>query len=260
MCISSFSSGGADLVSCGGSGVVRLRNAAHSRLEWGKYLFTADRQGTLKTWDIQVVSHTSYTVYCLSAAVNRTNAHWNYMPPWHFCILWESQERMAWKWQRRREWWGLVNTEPKEIKRQTVGDCVNLDISIRSGMLFTLEMTALSVILKPLLPPSTTRPVSHLENPQVDILAEAMSPSCFGILNFSGSLNEGEEFALSVCWKKMRRIKPLKTKIKWSFQPRELIRDSFKHMNTQHTEHMFSWRVCDTSERPFDFLTPIIKT
>lgn len=153
MCISSFPSGGADLVSCGGSGVVRLRNAAHSRLLWGKYLFTADRQRTLKTWDIQVVAHTGYTVYCLSAAVNRTNAHWNYMPPWHFCTLWESQESMTWKWQRRRDRWRLVNTEPKEIKRQTVGDWVNLDISIRSGMLFTLEMTALSVILKPLLPP-----------------------------------------------------------------------------------------------------------
>ncbi|KAK1900096.1 WD repeat-containing protein 49, partial [Dissostichus eleginoides] len=64
--------GGADLVSCGGSGVVRLWNSAHSRLvgqftahnsdlgsivmtvsPCGKYLVTADREGTLKTWDIQ---------------------------------------------------------------------------------------------------------------------------------------------------------------------------------------------------------------
>ncbi|GAA6221572.1 WD repeat-containing protein 49 isoform X1 [Lates japonicus] len=64
--------GGADLVSCGGSGVVRLWNTIHSRLvgqftahnrdlgsivmtvsPCGKYLVTADREGTLKTWDIQ---------------------------------------------------------------------------------------------------------------------------------------------------------------------------------------------------------------
>ncbi|KAF0030616.1 hypothetical protein F2P81_017347 [Scophthalmus maximus] len=64
--------GGADLVSCGGSGVVRLWNtfrsrpvgqfAAHNRdlgsivmtvSPCGKYLVTADREGTLKTWDIQ---------------------------------------------------------------------------------------------------------------------------------------------------------------------------------------------------------------
>ncbi|XP_054455537.1 WD repeat-containing protein 49-like [Anoplopoma fimbria] len=64
--------GGADLVSCGGSGVVRLWNTVHSRLvgeftahnrdlgsilttvsPCGKYLVTADREGTLKTWDIQ---------------------------------------------------------------------------------------------------------------------------------------------------------------------------------------------------------------
>ncbi|XP_035860469.1 WD repeat-containing protein 49-like [Sander lucioperca] len=66
------STGGADLVSCGGSGVVRLWNTFHSRLvgqftahnrdlgsivttvsPCGKYLVTADREGTLKTWDIQ---------------------------------------------------------------------------------------------------------------------------------------------------------------------------------------------------------------
>ncbi|XP_063763444.1 WD repeat-containing protein 49-like [Eleginops maclovinus] len=64
--------GGADLVSCGGSGVVRLWNTAHSHLvgqftahnsdlgsivmtvsPCGKYLVTADREGTLKTWEIQ---------------------------------------------------------------------------------------------------------------------------------------------------------------------------------------------------------------
>ncbi|TMS07252.1 WD repeat-containing protein 49 [Larimichthys crocea] len=64
--------GGADLVSCGGSGVVRLWNTIHSRLvgqftahnrdlgsivmtvsPCGRYLVTADREGTLKTWDIQ---------------------------------------------------------------------------------------------------------------------------------------------------------------------------------------------------------------
>ncbi len=60
-------------MSCGGSGVVRLWNTVHSRLvgqftahdgdlgsvvmavsPCGKYLVTADREGTLKTWDIQV--------------------------------------------------------------------------------------------------------------------------------------------------------------------------------------------------------------
>ncbi|XP_041796668.1 WD repeat-containing protein 49-like [Chelmon rostratus] len=64
--------GCADLVSCGGSGVVRLWNTVHSHLvgqftahigdlgsivmtvsPCGKYLVTADREGTLKTWDIQ---------------------------------------------------------------------------------------------------------------------------------------------------------------------------------------------------------------
>ncbi|XP_068571471.1 cilia- and flagella-associated protein 337-like isoform X2 [Cebidichthys violaceus] len=67
-----IATGGADLVSCGGSGVVRLWNTVHSRLlgqftahnrdlgsivtsvsPCGKYLVTADREGTLKTWDIQ---------------------------------------------------------------------------------------------------------------------------------------------------------------------------------------------------------------
>lgn len=48
-----------------------------------------------------------------------------------------------------------MNKEPEggtEIKRQAVVDSderVNLDISIRSGMLFALKMTELSVILKP---------------------------------------------------------------------------------------------------------------
>ncbi|XP_023258746.1 WD repeat-containing protein 49 [Seriola lalandi dorsalis] len=64
--------GGADLVSCGGSGVVRLWNTIHSCLvgqftahnrdlgsivmtvsPCGKYLVTADREGTIKTWDLQ---------------------------------------------------------------------------------------------------------------------------------------------------------------------------------------------------------------
>ncbi|XP_051252810.1 WD repeat-containing protein 49-like isoform X1 [Dicentrarchus labrax] len=64
--------GGADLVSCGGSGVVRFWNTVHSHLvgqftahngdlgsivmtvsPCGKYLVTADREGTLKAWDIQ---------------------------------------------------------------------------------------------------------------------------------------------------------------------------------------------------------------
>ncbi|XP_042342868.1 WD repeat-containing protein 49-like [Plectropomus leopardus] len=64
--------GGADLVSCGASGVVRLWNTVHSRLVGqftahskdlgsivmtvslcGKYLVTADQEGTIKTWDIQ---------------------------------------------------------------------------------------------------------------------------------------------------------------------------------------------------------------
>ncbi|XP_026229694.1 WD repeat-containing protein 49 [Anabas testudineus] len=64
--------GGADLVSCGDSGMVRLWNTVHSRLvglftahdrdlgsivmtvsPCGKYLVTADREGTIKTWDIE---------------------------------------------------------------------------------------------------------------------------------------------------------------------------------------------------------------
>ncbi|XP_075998809.1 cilia- and flagella-associated protein 337-like [Genypterus blacodes] len=71
--------GGADLVSCGGSGVVRFWNtlrshlmgqfAAHNRelgsvvmtiSPCGKYLVTADTEGTLKTWNIQD--------YCLKPA------------------------------------------------------------------------------------------------------------------------------------------------------------------------------------------------
>uniref|UniRef100_A0A672YP90 Uncharacterized protein n=1 Tax=Sphaeramia orbicularis TaxID=375764 RepID=A0A672YP90_9TELE len=64
--------GGADLVSCGGSGTVRLWNTVHSRLvgqftahnsdlgsivmtvsPCGKYLATASREGTIRTWDVQ---------------------------------------------------------------------------------------------------------------------------------------------------------------------------------------------------------------
>ncbi|KAM7399514.1 hypothetical protein PAMP_018781 [Pampus punctatissimus] len=75
--------GGADLVSCGGSGVVRLWNSVYSHLvgqftahnrdlgsivmtvsPCGKYLVTADREGTLKTWDIQQ--------YCLKPKIGVT--------------------------------------------------------------------------------------------------------------------------------------------------------------------------------------------
>lgn len=71
--VSAHISGGADLVSCGGSGLVRLWNtqrghlvgqfAAHNRdlgsvvmtvSPCGKYLVTADKEGTIKTWDIKV--------------------------------------------------------------------------------------------------------------------------------------------------------------------------------------------------------------
>ena len=95
--------GGADLVSCGGSGVVRVWSTARSCLvgqftahhrdlgsivmtvsPCGKYLVTADREGTLKTWDIQVgffhVAHTC-TTDCTSAAVDHMNAHRNYISP-----------------------------------------------------------------------------------------------------------------------------------------------------------------------------------
>lgn len=74
-------------MSCGGSGLVRLWNTAHSRLvgqfaahnkdlgsivmtvsPCGKYLVTADREGTLKTWDIQVsVRHTRPVLYVPTA-------------------------------------------------------------------------------------------------------------------------------------------------------------------------------------------------
>ncbi|KAM3616504.1 uncharacterized protein V6R79_019037 [Siganus canaliculatus] len=86
-------SGAADLVSCGGSGVVRLWNTNHSCLvaqftahnrdlgsiimtvsPCGKYLVTADREGTLKTWDIQ---H-----YCLEAKDGKNNE-----PPELLCIF-----------------------------------------------------------------------------------------------------------------------------------------------------------------------------
>lgn len=65
--------------------------------------------------------------------------------------IWEQET----EWQIQREWRTAVNKEPEggtEIKRQAVVDSderVNLDISIRSGMLFALKMTELSVILKP---------------------------------------------------------------------------------------------------------------
>lgn len=64
-------------MSCGGSGVVRLWNTLHSSVvgqftahnrdlgsivmavsPCGKYLVTADGEGTVKTWDIEVSVHT----------------------------------------------------------------------------------------------------------------------------------------------------------------------------------------------------------
>ncbi|KAM4628419.1 cilia- and flagella-associated protein 337-like [Polymixia lowei] len=85
--------GGADLVSCGGSGVVRFWCARHGRLvgqftahnrELGsivmtvspcsKYLVTADAEGTLKTWDIQE--------YCLQPGGGLTDE-----PPKLVCSL-----------------------------------------------------------------------------------------------------------------------------------------------------------------------------
>lgn len=71
--ISAFPSGAADLVSCGGSGTVRLWSTQHARLvgqftahegdlgsiviavsPCGEYLTTADREGTVKIWDVKV--------------------------------------------------------------------------------------------------------------------------------------------------------------------------------------------------------------
>ena len=68
-----FPSGGADLVSCGGLGTVRLWSIQHGRLvgqftahnrdlgsivmtvsSCGKYLITADGEGAIKTWNIEV--------------------------------------------------------------------------------------------------------------------------------------------------------------------------------------------------------------
>uniref|UniRef100_A0A3B3ZJ46 WD repeat domain 49 n=1 Tax=Periophthalmus magnuspinnatus TaxID=409849 RepID=A0A3B3ZJ46_9GOBI len=76
--------GGADLVWCGGSGTVTFWNTAHSCVlgqftahssdlgpvvmtvsPCGVYLVTADKEGTVKTWDIQN--------YCLSATQRVTN-------------------------------------------------------------------------------------------------------------------------------------------------------------------------------------------
>ncbi|XP_029571967.1 WD repeat-containing protein 49-like [Salmo trutta] len=75
--------GGADLVSCGGSGLVRFWNTVHSGLvavftahkdigsiimtmtTCGRYLITADMEGTLKTWGIQE--------YCLLPSDGVTN-------------------------------------------------------------------------------------------------------------------------------------------------------------------------------------------
>uniref|UniRef100_A0A4W5QTP5 WD repeat domain 49 n=1 Tax=Hucho hucho TaxID=62062 RepID=A0A4W5QTP5_9TELE len=75
--------GGADLVSCGGSGLVRFWNTVHSGLvavftahkdigsiimtmtACGRYLITADMEGTMKTWGIQE--------YCLLPSDGVTN-------------------------------------------------------------------------------------------------------------------------------------------------------------------------------------------
>lgn len=83
--------GGADLVSCGGSGVVRFWNSLNSHLvgqftshnrdlgsivmtvsPCGKHLVTADRVGILKTWDIEV----NLLIYCtyIPAAEDHTNS------------------------------------------------------------------------------------------------------------------------------------------------------------------------------------------
>ncbi|KAK7882863.1 hypothetical protein WMY93_029037 [Mugilogobius chulae] len=78
------STGGADLVSCDGSGTVRFWNTAHGCVlsqftahssdlgpivmtisPCGTYLVTADKEGTVKTWDIQN--------YCLSATQRATS-------------------------------------------------------------------------------------------------------------------------------------------------------------------------------------------
>ncbi|CDR00896.1 unnamed protein product [Oncorhynchus mykiss] len=78
-----WSVGGADLASCGGSGLVRFWNTVHSDLvavftahkdigsiimtmtACGRYLITADMEGTLKTWGIQE--------YCLLPSNGVTN-------------------------------------------------------------------------------------------------------------------------------------------------------------------------------------------
>lgn len=82
-----------------------------------------------------------------------------------------------------------------QIKRQTVIDSeerkANLDISIKSGMLFTLKMTGLSVILKPQqhAPPQSAQSIT--QRISSDILTDGGSvPPWHFILHFSGSLNE----------------------------------------------------------------------
>uniref|UniRef100_UPI0037E78F68 cilia- and flagella-associated protein 337-like n=1 Tax=Semicossyphus pulcher TaxID=241346 RepID=UPI0037E78F68 len=93
--------GGADLVSCGASGVVRLWNTAHSRQvgefpahnkelgsivmtvsPCGKYLVTGDREGTLKTWDVQ---H-----YCLVPEEKTTKE-----PPTQLCSFRQHLDRVT---------------------------------------------------------------------------------------------------------------------------------------------------------------------
>lgn len=82
-----WSVGGADLVSCGGSGLVRFWNTVHSGLvavftahkdigsiimtmtACGRYLITADMEGTLKTWGIQVGERLGPDVSFLAALI-----------------------------------------------------------------------------------------------------------------------------------------------------------------------------------------------
>ncbi len=89
-----------------------------------------------------------------------------------------------------------MSTEPEggtEIKRHTVADRVNLDISIRSGMLFTLKMTALSVIMKPRQPAGAKPDQSIIEKLTAKILAEEDNihhPVWYFILKLRGSWSE----------------------------------------------------------------------
>lgn len=89
-----------------------------------------------------------------------------------------------------------------EIKRQTGADNeerLNLHVFIRSGMLFTLKMTALSVILKPQSLAKVQADQSIIQKISTDILAEGgkcPNPLRYVILQSSSSLNEWEEYCL----------------------------------------------------------------